>query len=260
VAALFAIPFAWLALTSVMSLDQIVAIPPQWIPKPVRWENYVTALTFQTFPFPLLLRNTLFYAGFSTLGQVVASAVVAYAFARMRFWGRDVLFGIMLATMMVPWVVTLIPSYVLFRKLGWVGTYAPLIGPSLLGSPFNIFLLRQFMMTIPQELTDAARIDGAGDFAIFRLIMLPMVKPALMVVGLFQFLSAWNDFFGPLIYLDEMREYPLVLGLYTFVQQHFVQWDLMMAAAMAVTLPLLVLFFVAQRYFIEGIALTGLKG
>jgi ABC-type glycerol-3-phosphate transport system permease component len=219
-------------------------------------------LTSPAFPFARLLSNTLFYAAFSTIGTVLSSAVVAYAFARMQFRGRDLLFSITLATMMLPGIVTLIPTYVLFRTFGMVGTYAPLIVPLFFGSAFNIFLLRQFMLTIPLDLTDAAYVDGAGDFTILWQIMLPLVKPALLVVGLFQFLAAWNDFQGPLIYLDKASDYPLVLGLYAFQTSRgaTVDWNLMMAAALATTFPIIVLFFVAQRYFIEGITLTGLKG
>jgi multiple sugar transport system permease protein len=162
--------------------------------------------------------------------------------------------------MMVPGVVTLIPTYVLFRNLGWVGSYAPLIVPHLLGNAFSIFLIRQFMLTIPWELSDSARVDGANEFAIFFRIILPLIKPALLVVGLFHFTYAWNDFLGPLIYLDDPSEYPLVLGLYSFQTRFAIEWHLTMAASMAVVLPLIVLFFFAQRYFIEGITLTGLKG
>jgi ABC-type glycerol-3-phosphate transport system permease component len=190
---------------------------------------------------------------------VLSCSLIAYGFARLDFWGRDVLFGITLSTMMLPGIVTLIPTYILFRWLGWVGTYAPLIVPYFFGSAFNIFLLRQFFMTIPWELTDAARVDGANELRIFWQVMLPLIKPAVLVVAVFHFMYTWNDFMGPLIYLNNAAEYPLVLGLYAFQTQHGVKWNLMMAASLSVTLPILVLFFVAQRYFIEGITLTGLK-
>ena len=260
VGALFVIPFLWLVISSLKPLDQILTNPPRWIPEPIMWGNYVKALTSPAFPFVRLLRNTTVYTVLSTLGEVLSSAVVAYAFARMKFRGRDVLFAITLATMMLPAIVTLIPTYVLFRKLDWVGTYLPLIVPHFLGSAFNIFLLRQFMITIPWDLTDAARVDGAGEFTILWRILLPLIKPALMVVAVLHFMWAWNDFTGPLIYLDEAAEYPLVLGLYAFQTRFGINWDLMMAATLSVTFPLVVLFFVAQRYFIEGITLTGLKG
>jgi len=261
-AALFIIPFIWLVITSLKPTNQIFTDPLIWVPRPILWSNYTKALTSAAFPFVRLLANTLYYALLSTIGTVLSSAVVAYAFARMEFRGRNVLFAITLATMMLPGIVTLIPTYVLFRFFGWVGSYAPLIVPTFFGGAFNIFLLRQFMMTIPTDLTDAAYVDGAGDFTILWRIMLPLVKPALLVVGLFQFLYAWNDFQGPLIYLDKATDFPLVLGLYAFQTSRgmTVEWNLMMAAALATTFPIIVLFFIAQRYFIEGIALTGLKG
>lgn len=259
IAALFVVPFVWLIVTSLKPSDQVFTTPLRWIPEPIRWQNYVDALTSPAFPFLRLLGNTLFYAGVSTIGVVASSAIVAYAFARMDFWGRDVLFGITLATMMVPSIVTLIPTYILFRKLGWVGTYAPLIVPYFLGSAFNIFLLRQFMMTIPWDLSEAAFVDGASDWTILMRVIVPLVKPALLVVALFHFMSTWNDFQGPLIYLDNVDEYPLVMGLYAFQTRMSIQWHLTMAASLAVTFPLIVLFFVAQRYFIEGITLTGIK-
>lgn len=259
-AALFIVPFLWLVVTSLKPLNQVFTDPPRWIPEPILWQNYVDALTSPAFPFLRLLRNTLFYSVFSTLGVLISSAIVAYAFARLEFRGRDVLFGITLSTMMLPGIVTLIPTYILFRVFGWVGTYAPLIVPYFFGSAFNIFLLRQFMMTIPWDLTDAARVDGASDFVILWRIMIPLVKPALLVIAVFHFMWSWNDFMGPLIYLDDIKEYPLVMGLYAFQTRFGIQWNLMMAASLATTLPLIVLFFIAQRYFIEGITLTGLKG
>lgn len=260
IAVLFVIPFMWLVVTSLKPLDQVFTDPPRWIPDPILWQNYVEALTSPAFPFLRLLRNTLFYAGVSTFGIVFSSAIIAYAFARLEFWGRDFLFGITLATMMLPGIVMLIPTYILFRQFGWVGTYAPLIVPHFLGNAFNIFLLRQFMLTVPWELTDAAYVDGASEFIILWKIMLPLVKPALLVVAVLHFMYTWNDFLGPLIYLDEASEYPLVMGLYAFQTRFGVQWHLMMAATLSVTFPLIVLFFVAQRYFIEGITLSGLKG
>lgn len=257
---LFLIPLWWLFVTSIKPLDQILTIPPIWWPQPPQWENYVAALTSPAFPFWRLMGNTLFYCVTSTIGTVVSSAVVAYAFARMRFTGRDLLFGITLATLLLPGVVTLIPTYVLFQRMGLVGTYAPLIIPYFFGSAFNIFLLRQFMLTIPVELSDAAYVDGAGDFLILWRIMVPLVKPALIVVAIFNFIYAWNDFLGPLLYLDDSSRYPLSIGLYAFRTRFALQWNLITAAALAITIPLIAAFFVLQRYFIEGVTLTGLKG
>jgi len=259
VAALFVIPFLWLIVTSLKQLNQVFTDPPIWFPLPIMWQNYPQALNSPAFPFTLLLRNTLFYTIVSTIGVILSSTIVAYGFARIEFRGRDILFGITLATMMVPGVVTLIPTYILFRWLGWTGTYAPLIVPSFFGSAFNIFLLRQFMMTIPWDLTDAATVDGASDFTILWLIVVPLVKPALLVIAIFNIMWTWNDFMGPLIYLTNSKQYPLVMGLYAFQTRFGVQWHLLMAASLVTTLPLIILFFFAQRYFIEGITLTGLR-
>jgi ABC-type glycerol-3-phosphate transport system permease component len=261
-AIVFALPFAWLIITSLKQKSQVFTDPLVWIPNPVMWENYPKALTTPGFPYLRLLGNTLFYAVTSTLGMVISSTMVAYAFARMSFRGRNVLFGITLATMMMPGIVTLIPTYVLFRTLGWVGSYAPLIVPMWFGGAFNIFLLRQFMMTIPIDLTDAARIDGASDFVILWQVLVPLIRPAILVVAIFHFLYTWNDFMGPLIYLNNVNEAPLVLGLFTFRGRFggSVEWGLLMAATLAVTAPVIALFFLLQRYFIEGVTLTGLKG
>ena len=260
VAMIFLLPFLWLVITSLKPLEQVFTDPIRWIPDPILWRNYPDALTNPAFPFRQLLRNTLFYAGSSTIGITISSAFIAYGFARLNFAGKNLLFGVTLATMMVPTIVILIPRYILFRYFGWVGTYAPLIVPHFLGNAFNIFLLRQFMLTIPWDLTDAGRVDGANELLIFQRIVMPLVKPALMVVAVFHFLYIWNDFLEPLIYLDEASEYPLVLGLYAFQTRFGIQWNLLMAASLTVTFPLVLLFFAAQRYFIEGIALTGMKG
>ncbi len=257
---LFVIPFVWLVLTSLKPEAQVFTDPLQWIPQPFQWSNYRDALTHPSFPFFRLLSNTLFYAGTSTIGIVYSSALVAYGFSRIKFWGRDILFLITISTMLLPAAVMLIPRYVLFFNLGWVGSYAPLIVPHFLGNAFNIFLLRQFMLSVPWELSDAARIDGANEFVIFQKIVLPLVRPALIVVAIFHFMFTWNDFFEPLIYLNDPEQYTLVLGLYAFqTNRARIVWSLMMAAAVTVTIPLIGLFFAAQRYFVEGISLTGSK-
>lgn len=260
VSLLFLIPLWWLFISSLKPIDQILTIPPIWWPQPPQWGNYSAALTSPAFPFWRLMGNTLFYCLLSTIGTVISSAVVAYAFARMRFTGRDLLFGITLATLLLPGVVTLIPTYVLFQRMGLVGTYAPLIVPYFFAGAFNIFLLRQFMLTIPIELSDAAYVDGAGDFLILWRIMLPLIKPALIVVAIFNFIYVWNDFLGPLLYLDDASKYPFSIGLYAFRTRFALQWNLLTAAALAITLPLIVAFFALQRYFIEGVTLTGVKG
>jgi multiple sugar transport system permease protein len=259
-AALFVVPFLWLVITSLKPIEQVFTDPPIWIPAPIAWNNYVEALTTPAFPFLALMKNTLFYVIMTTIGTLVSSSAVAYGFSRIRFQGRDFLFAVTLSTMMLPGIVTLIPTYVLFKTLGWIGSYAPLIVPTFLGSAFNIFLLRQFMITVPYELTDAALVDGATHFDILWRIMIPLVKPALLVIGVMNVMWVWNDFMGPLIYLSNKSMYPLVMGLSAFQTQHKTLWNLMMAAALATCFPLIALFFVAQRYFIEGITLTGLKG
>lgn len=255
VAVLFLVPFVWLIITSLKQETQVFTDPLIWIPKPVMWSNYPDALTTPAFNFLPLLKNTLFYVITTTFGTVVSSTMVAYGLARLRFPGKNFLFIVTLATMMLPGIVTLIPTYVLFKTLGWVGTYAPLIVPAFFGSAFNIFLLRQFMMTIPWDLTDAALVDGANDFIILWRIVVPLITPALLVIAVFNIMYTWNDFFGPLIYLSNSKQYPLVMGLYAFRTQHSIQWTLLMAASLATCLPLIVLFFIAQRYFIEGITL-----
>ncbi|GAB4431115.1 MAG: carbohydrate ABC transporter permease [Chloroflexi bacterium OHK40] len=262
VAALFALPFLWLLITSLKTRNQVFTDPLIWVPHPVMWSNYVEAVTAPGFPYLRLLGNTVFYTTMSTIGMVLSSTVVAYAFARMAFRGRDTLFGLTIATMLLPSVVLLIPTYVLFRTLGWVGSYLPLIAPMWLGGAFNIFLLRQFMLGIPNDLTDAARVDGAGDLTILWRVVVPLTRSAIIVVALLHFLWTWNDFMGPLIYLDEAAEAPLVLGLYTFRGTFGGQpeWHLMMAATMLAIAPIIVLFFFTQRYFIEGMTFTGLKG
>ncbi|HNB52472.1 MAG TPA: carbohydrate ABC transporter permease, partial [Anaerolineales bacterium] len=194
------------------------------------------------------------------LFTILSCAVVAYGFARLRFPGRDLLFSLTLATLMIPAIVTLIPTFLLFKTFGMIGSYAPLIVPRFFGDAFFIFMMRQFFKSLPEELADAARVDGASEFRIFWQIMLPLVQPALIVVGVFTFLWTWHDFFGPLIYLSDSNQFPLSLGLFAFRAQRTTEWGLMMAGSVLATLPLVIIFFVAQKYFIEGIKLTGVKG
>lgn len=215
-----------------------------------------TAVSFGTF-----LWNTLLVCILGSLGAVFSNALVAYSFAKLRWRGRDTLFAMTLATMMVPFPVLMVPLYGVFRELGWVGTLKPLWVPAFFGSAFNIFLLRQFFRTIPMELSEAARIDGCSEWGIFWRIMLPLSKPALMVVALFHFLGSWNDFMGPLLYLTRKHTFTLALALQTYQSQHGgVQWHLLMAASAVVILPIIILFFFTQKSFIRGIATTGMKG
>jgi multiple sugar transport system permease protein len=256
----FLAPFYWMIVSSLKDNSQIFTQPIQWTPDPPRWSNYAKAINYPNFPFLRFLGNSVYYSVFVTIGAVISCAAVGYGFARMRFPGRDLLFGITLATMMIPGIVTFIPTFVLFKTLGMLGTYTPLILPNFLGNAFFIFMMRQFYLGLPWEISDAARVDGAGEFRIFWQIMLPLVRSALMVVAVFTFLYTWHDFFGPLIYLSDRSQYPLSLGLYAFRAQRTTEWALMMAASTLTMLPLLGVFFVTQRYFLEGITLTGIKG
>lgn len=259
-AALFLVPFYWMVASALKDSGQIFDPSPSWVPEPARWGHFREALDYPGFPYLRLLWNSVYYAGLVTVGTVLSCAAVAYGFARFRFPGRDLLFGVTVATLMVPPIVTFIPTYVLFAKLELTGTYAPLIVPRFLGDAFYIFMLRQFFRGVPADLGDAARIDGAGELRIFWQIMLPLVKPALVVVAIFSLLYTWHDFFGPLIYLQDANKYPLSLGLYAFRSQRTMEWGLIMAGATLTVLPLIVVFLLAQRHFIRGVAMTGIKG
>lgn len=253
-------PLAWMLSTSLKLPSDVFTIPVQWFPHPVAWDNYAHAV--QDFPFWAFLGNTLFYCISDTILVVASSAISAYAFARLRWRGREVVFVIMLATMMIPFPATMIPTYLIFKWLGWLNSFKPLILPDLTASPFYVFLLRQFFMTIPNELSEAAFVDGASHLRVFWQIVLPLAKPALLVVAIFTFTSDWNNFLGPLIYLNDQSKYTLALGLQWFQgsQWHGAHYELMMAAALLMTLPMVVLFFVAQKYFVQGITMTGSKG
>ena len=255
----FLVPFYWMIRSSLMELWQIFIMPSVWIPDPIQFGNYSEALTI--LPFGRYFLNTIIVVVGSVLGVLVTSSLSAFSFARMRWPGRDLAFGLILSSMMLPYAVTLIPTFIGWRVVGAIDTFFPLILPSWFGGgAFNIFLLRQFYMTIPKELDEAACIDGASYFNIYLKIILPLSKPALIVVGLFAFLFFWNDFLGPLVYLNSEENYTLALGLQLFRGMYNSQWHLMMAAATVVTLPAVLVFLLGQKYFVEGIALTGLKG
>lgn len=260
VSILFVFPFYWMLITSLKANTQVFTYPVEWWPDPIVWENYPNAIAYKNFPFFLYLRNSTFYALSVMLGTVISCAAVGYGFARMRFPGRNLLFMLTLATLMIPGIVTFIPTFILFKSLGMLGTYAPLIIPTFFGNAFFIFMMRQFFQGLPVELVDAARVDGASELRIFWQIMLPLVRPALLVMAVFTFLGTWHDFFGPLVYLSNQSQYPLSLGLFAFRSQRTTEWSLMMAASTLVTLPLIVIFFFAQRYFLDGIRMTGIKG
>ncbi len=258
-AIIFSIPFIWLMSTALKSREQLFKWPPVWIPNPIMWENFPNAWNYATFD--VYLVNTLIITITAMIGTVLSSSLVGFGFARLRFPGREFLFLCVVATLMLPYVVTLIPVYILFAKLGWVNTFLPLIVPSFFGGgAFNIFLMRQFFRTIPKELEDAARIDGAATWHIWWIIFLPLSRPAVATVAIFSFMHHWNDFLAPLIYLNDQKKYTLAIGLQQFLSEHTAEWDLLMAASAMMTLPLVVVFFFAQRYFIQGIVMTGLKG
>lgn len=260
------LPFLWMLSTSLKTETNATLVPPQYIPHPFAWKNYSWVLHSEKVDFLLWARNTLIITILVVIGTTISSAIVAYGFAKIRFKGRGFLFVIMLSSMMIPFPVTMVSLFSMFRWLGdhtgtqWIGTFKPLWVPAWFGSAFNIFLLRQFFLTIPDELSEAARIDGCSEFGIFTRVVLPLAKPALVVVALFAFMGTWNDFLGPLIYLQRPEQFTLALGLQNLQsQQGGTNWAHLMAASVLVILPVLLIFFLAQKTFIEGIATTGLK-
>lgn len=256
--ALSLFPFLWMVSTSLKTNQEIFRWPPSLFPEVAQWPNYVRAV--RAFPFFQCLWNTLCVAGLSVFGSVASSSLVAYGFAKVRWAGRDVLFIVLLATMMLPVQVTMVPLFVLFKNLGWVDSFLPLVAPSFFAGPFYVFLLRQFYLTIPEELSEAAVVDGASHGQIFLRVIVPLTKPAMAAVALFQFVASWTDFLGPLIYLQTESKFTLQLGLQMFFGQHYSEWSLIMATSVLIALPVIVMFFLTQRTFIEGIALTGLRG
>ncbi|HUV05896.1 MAG TPA: carbohydrate ABC transporter permease [Armatimonadota bacterium] len=254
----FFMPFIWLLSTSVKPDSQIMVMPPRWIPHPFQWSNYSKGLTFVNFP--LFLRNTLIICSANVIGVLVSSPLVAYGLSMIRWRGRDILFMVILSTMILPYQVVMVPLFTVFTFLRWTGTFLPLIVPAFLGNAFFIFLLRQFLMTIPRDLIDAAKIDGCSEFQIYHRIVLPLAKPVLATVALFAFMWSWNDFLGPLIYLFDESMYTISLGLAMFSSQYGSYWGMLMAVSTVTTVPIIILFFFTQRTFIQGITLTGIKG
>jgi len=256
---ILSVPLAWLLSTSLKAEGTEFLLPPRWIPEQVVWANYPTALT--TLPFHLYLWNTLVVAVLSLAGTLLTASMAAFAFARLRFPGRSILFTLLLSTLMLPQAVTLIPKFIIFRNLDWVNTLNPLWVPWWFGGgAFFVFLLRQFLMTLPHELDEAARIDGAGDVRILWQILVPLCKPVIAAVAIFAFLRYYDDFMGPLIYLNSNEKYPLSLGVRFFAGRYGDRWQLVMAVSALMLAPVVVLFFVAQRQFIRGIQMTGLAG
>jgi multiple sugar transport system permease protein len=254
---LFLFPFAWLVLTSFKTPGEIMMMPPPIFPEEWQWSNYVQAV--QEIEFFRYMGNTLTLFVAKAVGAVLSCSLAAYGFSRLEWPGRDTVFLLVLATMMLPFQVTMIPLYITWTRLDLVGTYYPLVVPSWLGYAFSIFLLRQFFRTVPMELSEAARIDGCSEFRIFWQIIMPLAKPALITVVLYEFVWTWNDFLAPLLYINDVKRWTLSLGLLQFRSDKETFWELLMAASTLTTLPAVVLYFFGQKTFIEGIATTGFK-
>jgi multiple sugar transport system permease protein len=259
VAAVSMLPLVYMVSTSLKANGLEYEFPIRWIPDPVAWENYLIAFT--SVPTLTFLKNTLVITGVSLVGEVLSASLAAYGFARLRFPGRDVLFTLMLSTLMLPYIVTMIPLFVLFRYLGWINTLLPLTVPAFFGGhPLFIFLLRQFFMTLPTELDDAAKIDGAGFFRIWWTVLMPLARPALATVAILSLVFHWNDFVAPLIYLNTQSNFTLALGIRLFRDEFTTRFNLTMAYSTMMTLPIITVFFLFQKYFIRGISMTGLTG
>lgn len=255
---LFSLPLYWLVSSSLKPDAQLHAWPPVWVPHPLTLEHYVKGLRF--IPFPRMLLNTLTVAGLSVLGTLISCSLVAYGLTAIRWKGRELLFYTLLGTMMLPGQVTMVPLFVLFAKMGWVDTLAPLVVPHYFGGAFAIFLMRQFFLGIPRDLSEAATIDGCGPWGVYQRIVMPLSRPVVATVALFGFLGAWNDYLGPLIYLASPENFTLSLGLAMFNSQYGSFPGQLMAVSTVMTLPILVLFFLTQRTFIEGMTTSGIKG
>lgn len=248
-------PIAWMLATALKSAPEVAMYPPKLLPEKPLWENF--AIAWQKAPFTRYTLNTLIIVFFNIIGGVFSNSFIAYGFAKINFKGKNFWFGIVLATMMIPGFVTLVPTYVIFSKLHWVDTYLPLIVPSFFGNAFHIFMMRQFYNTIPNELSEAARVDGAGHFYIWGRLMMPLVKPVMATVALINFKGAWSDFQGPLLYLSDRTKYTLQLGLNVFKGQGYTEWNYLMAVSFLSMIPILVLFFCFQDYFVEGMNVGG---
>lgn len=254
----FIMPIFWMISTSLKAPGKIFSIPPEWIPETIVWGNYIDAIN--SFPFLRYTINSLIISGISVVGGVLSASLVAYAFAKLNWPGKKLWFMLLITTMMLPPQVTMIPLFIFYAELGWINTYLPLILPNILGSAFYVFLVRQFYLSIPKELNEAARIDGASELYIWSRIYLPLSKPVLATCAIFLFMFTWNDFLGPLVYLQQSEMFTLQLGLRGFQQQYGTRWNVMMAASLIVASPSIILFFYFQKYFIKGASVTGIKG
>jgi ABC-type glycerol-3-phosphate transport system permease component len=261
----FFVPFLWMISSALKDDPQIYTVPPIWVPSPMYPENFINGWTKFNFT-RFAINSIVYYAIPSTILVTLSSAVVAYGFSRLRWPGRDLLFGLCLATIMIPFQVVMVPLFITFKTLGWLNSYLPLVIPGIFGSPWFIFMLRQFFLTIPEELSDAARIDGAGEIGILFRVILPLARPALIVVALFQFLGAWNDYLGPLLYINKESLFPLSLGVGILRRMTgetgttALVYPYLMAVSTIITVPIIIAYFLAQRRFIEGITTTGMKG
>ncbi|NPV67125.1 MAG: carbohydrate ABC transporter permease [Anaerolineae bacterium] len=257
---LFLFPFFWMILSALKPEHQIYRWPPQWFPDPIQWSNFADVFSNPYLPFQVFIKNTLILEVGMITGRLISCTLVAYGFARLEAPGRDLIFGILLATLMLPGAVLLIPRFILFSQMGWINTFNPLIVPAWFGEAYAIFLMRQFFRTIPKELEESAIVDGANRLQVIFRIIVPLSIPVLTVIGILSFKDIWNDFMGPLLYLNEISKYTVAVGLAYLNGQFDTQMNLLMAASVTLMMPTLILFFIAQRAFVEGITMTGLKG
>lgn len=258
IAVCFMLPVFFLFLGSFKVESELFRVPFKWLPDEFQWNNYIRM--FSSIPFFLYLKNTMFIVVFNIIGSLLSCSLVSYGFARFKWPGRDKLFVLVLVTMILPYQVTLVPLFLLYTKMEWIGTFLPLTVTAFFGNPFYIFLLRQFFVGIPQEITQAARIDGAGEFRIFYQLILPIAKPSLATVSIFAFMRSWNDFMGPLVFLGNDKLYTLSLAASMLKSNLDPNWSLLITLGVVMILPVLILFFILQKYFIQGIAMSGIKG
>lgn len=254
----FLVPLFWLLSSSLKETSELFSVPVKWLPSKLHFENFTRM--FEYFPFMLYLKNTLIIVFFNIVGSTLSSAVVAYGFSRLNWKGRDKIFVIVLITMILPFQVIMVPLFMIFQKIGWIGTFLPLTLTCFFGNPFYIFLIRQFFLSLPFELNDAARIDGAGEFRIFAQIVMPLSTPVLATAAIFSFLKTWNDFIGPLIFLANQKLYTLSIGAQMIRSRLQPNWEILMPLGVVMVLPVLIVFFLMQKYFIQGIAMSGIKG
>jgi multiple sugar transport system permease protein len=258
ISACFIVPFFWLLSCSFKQPSELFEVPVRWMPRTIQFENYIRMFTY--FPFLRYLKNTLIIVFFNIAGSILSGSVIAYGFSCLNWKGRDKVFVIVLITMILPFQVVMVPLFILFQKIGWIGTFLPLTVTCFFGNPFYIFLMRQFFLSLPKELNQAARIDGASEFRIFAQIAIPLSQPVLATVAIFAFLRTWNDFIGPLIFLASDKLYTLSIGAQMIRSNLQPNWELLMPLGVVMVLPVLIIFFLMQKYFIQGIAMSGIKG